>query len=356
MTRIYPVIMSGGAGSRLWPLSRNARPKQLLPLVTDKTMAQETVLRFSDDLFADPVFVCNEKHVDAITAQMADMSRSVDAIIVEPMGRNTAPCAVVAAAHVKARDPNALVLLVPADHHVTKVDAFVAAVRRAVPAANNGKLVTFGIAPDRPETGYGYIERAGEIHPGVFDVKAFKEKPDAQTANTYVESGRFSWNAGLFLFAPETLLEEGAVHAGDITDKACLAYSHARQDGTVMSLDAGHFSECPSDSIDYAIMEPTDKAAVVPCDIGWNDIGSYASLLGSKNQNADGNSVSGDVLLSEVSSSLIHSDGPTVAVVGLSNIAVIVSDGKVLVADLDASQDVKKIVNQLKASDRQDDL
>ena len=158
---------------------------------------------------------------------MSEMSCSVDAIIVEPVGRNTAPCAIVAAAHVKAQDPDALVLLVPADHHVTKIDAFVEAVRRAVPAAEGGKLVTFGITPDAPETGYGYIERAGEIHPGVFDVKAFKEKPDAQTAQTYVDSGLFSWNAGLFLFSPDVLMAEGQQHASEITQKAIEAYESA---------------------------------------------------------------------------------------------------------------------------------
>ena len=356
MTRIYPVIMSGGAGSRLWPLSRNARPKQLLPLVTDKTMVQETVLRFSGNLFADPVFVCNEKHVDAISEQMGALDRAVDAIIVEPMGRNTAPCAIVAAAHVKTRDPDALVLLVPADHHVTKVDAFVDAVKRAVPAAEDGKLVTFGITPDKPETGYGYIERGSETHPGVFDVKAFKEKPNTETAARYIASGDFSWNAGLFLFSPNTLLAEGRAHAAEITNQANRAYEAAVINEPVVTLDKAHFAACPSDSIDYAIMEPTQKAAVVPADIGWNDIGSYASLLTSKSRDENGNSISGDVLTADVTDALIQTDGPTVAVVGLSNVAVIVSDGKVLVADLSASQQVKDIVNQLKENGRTDDL
>ena len=356
MTRIYPVIMSGGAGSRLWPLSRNARPKQLLPLVTDKTMVQETVLRFSDNLFADPVFVCNEKHVEAISEQMDALGRAVDAIIVEPMGRNTAPCAIIAAAHVKTWDPDALVLLVPADHHVTKVDAFVDAVKRAVPAAEGGKLVTFGITPDKPETGYGYIERGGETHPGVFDVKAFKEKPTSETAAEYIASGDYSWNAGLFLFSPTTLLAEGHAYAAEITNQANRAYEAAAINGPVVTLDKAHFAACPSDSIDYAIMEPTQKAVVVPADIGWNDIGSYASLLTSKSRDENGNSILGDVLTADVTDALIHTDGPTVAVVGLSNVAVIVSDGKVLVADLSASQQVKDIVNQLKEKDRTDDL
>jgi len=353
--KILPVIMSGGAGSRLWPLSRSAMPKQLLPLLSDQTMVQETVARVSGDIFLPPVFVCNAAHTAAITAQMANIGQDVGAIIVEPIGRNTAPCAVAAAVHAKTIDGNPLVLLLPADHHVAKQEAFRAAINQAMNAALSGHLVTFGIMPDGPETGYGYIERGAALDDYAYHVNGFREKPDIETAQTYLSHGGYSWNAGIFLFAAETLLSEMSSHAPEIRRQAETAYHEADNKDGVIHLSQNAFSSCPSQSIDYAVMEPTDKAAIVPADIGWSDIGSYAALH-EMIKDKTGNAVSGDVLIHNVNGSLIDTDGPLVSVVGLDNVAVIIRDDQILVTALGACQNVKEIVNQLKTTGRKDDL
>mgnify|MGYP000005825719 CR=1 FL=1 len=360
MTRptIMPVIMSGGAGSRLWPLSRQAVPKQLLPLVTDKTMVQETVLRFTNSgmtaaTFDDPVFICNARHADAIQEQMNALGQTCGGIIVEPMGRNTAPCAVVAAAHALSLGDDTLVLLVPADHHVRDPKAFRAAIDKAVPAARNGQLVTFGIAPDRPETGYGYIQRGEDTNSGVFSVRAFKEKPDAATAKDYIAAGDYAWNAGIFLFSPKAFLSEVEKFEPTIRRHAERAYKDGVWENGCLALDAEAFAECPGQSIDYAVMETTDKATVVPCDIGWSDIGSFASLHEVRGGE---NILSGDVLTDNVSNCLIQTDGPLVSAVGVEGLSIIVHEGQILVAALDAAQDVKKIVETLKKKGRVDRL
>jgi len=350
--------MSGGAGSRLWPLSRQANPKQLLPLVTHETMIQETARRFEDDMFTDPVFICNALHVDAIQSQMADIGQSIDACIVEPVGRNTAPCAVVAACHGEKTGAD-LVMLVPADHHVKDPAAFQAAITKAIPAAKAGNLVTFGIAPDGPETGYGYIARGEALEAGVYKVDAFKEKPDAATAQQYLDDGGYDWNAGIFLFAPESFLSEAAAHAGDIAAQARKAYEQAEHQSNVINLHTDTFAACPSESIDYAVMEQTQKAAIVPCSIGWNDIGSYTSLQAARAEiknDGNGNAIIGPVMTEDSQNCLIQSDSLAVSVVGMSNVAVIVNDGEVMVVNLDAAQAVKKIVTRLKGSDEKSRL
>lgn len=353
--KIIPVILSGGAGSRLWPASRQAMPKQLLPLVTEQTMVQETAERLSGDLFHPPVFICNAAHAEPIRAQMAEINMPIGAIIVEPIGRNTAPCAVVAAIHSKVSDPEALILLAPADHHVTKPNAFRRSVAAAMTAAKNGCLVTFGISPDGPETGYGYIQQGELIAPGAFEVEAFKEKPDRETAQNYLDQGGYFWNAGIFLFSPETLLSEMEKFHPDIVSQASMAYENASLKSGEIDLETDSFAACPSESIDYAVMEPTDKAAVVPADIGWNDIGSFTSLHGLK-KGENGNAVKGDVIAYDTQNSLIETDGPLVTTVGVDGLAVIVKDGSILVAKLDAAQDVKKIVETLKSEKRTDKL
>ena len=350
MTKIIPVIMSGGAGSRLWPLSRNAAPKQLLPLISDQTMVQETVARFDDELFADPVFICNALHVEAITAQMAEVDRKIDALIVEPVGRNTAPCAVVAACHGAKMDDH-LVMLVPADHHVKDKAAFTAAIKKAVKSAKEGYLVTFGITPDAPETGYGYIAQGKSLASGVFKVDAFKEKPDAATAQTYLDSGNYAWNAGIFLFSPQSFLSEAHTHSADIAVAAEAAYAVASRAGVVVNLPKELFAACPSESIDYAVMEHTKKAAVVPCDIGWNDIGSFASLKTARAEidaDAAGNNVRGHVMIEASTDCLVESDSLPVSLVGMKDVAVIVKNGEIMVVNLNEAQSVKQIVEQLK--------
>ena len=353
--KIIPVIMSGGAGSRLWPASRQAMPKQLLPLVTEQTMVQETAERLSGDLFHPPVFICNAAHAAPIRQQMSEIDMSLGAIIVEPMGRNTAPCAVVAALHAKQSDPDALILLAPADHHVTKPEAFRRSVAAAISAAQKGCLVTFGIAPDGPETGYGYIQQGEATAPGAFEVKAFKEKPDRETAQGYLDEGGYFWNAGIFLFSPEALLSEMEKFHPEIVEQSTLAYQKATLKSGQIDLDDACFAACPSESIDYAVMEPTDMAAVVPADIGWNDIGSFTSLHALK-KGENGNAIKGDVIAYNTQNSLIETDGPLVTTVGMDGVAVIVKDGSVLVVKLDDAQDVKKIVETLKADQRTDKL
>lgn len=358
MQKIVPVIMSGGAGSRLWPLSRQANPKQLLSLVTEQTMVQETAERFTGERFTDPVFICNSLHVDAIAAQMSNINRKVDAFIVEPVGRNTAPCAVVAAVHAAKKD-GALVMLVPADHHVKKPESFRDAIERAIPAANDGYLVTFGITPDGPETGYGYIAQGDGLDSGVFKVDAFREKPDLETAKSYLAAGNYAWNAGIFLFSPETFLAEADAHAGDIARESRRAYDAASTTGNVVNLDKDIFAACPSESIDYAIMEHTTKAAVVPCEIGWNDIGSFTSLQAARAEiesDDHGNALKGLVMSEGSDGCLVSSDGLPVSIVGLSNVGVIVHEGEVLVVNLDESQAVKKIVTRLKEGGEKDRL
>jgi len=347
--------MSGGAGSRLWPASRKTMPKQLLPLVTDQTMVQETAERLSGDLFHPPVFICNAAHAAPIREQMNEIEQPVGAIIVEPMGRNTAPCAVVAALHAKQSDPEALILLAPADHHVTKPEAFRRSVAAALPAAQKGCLVTFGITPEGPETGYGYIEQGEAIAPGAFEVKAFKEKPDRETAQSYLDQGGYFWNAGIFLFSPEALLSEMKNFHPDIVEQSIKAYKEANLKSGQIDLDEASFAACPSESIDYAVMEPTDKAAVVPADIGWNDIGSFTSLHALK-KGESGNAMKGDVITYETTNSLIETDGPLVTTVGVDGLAIIVKDGSIMVAKLEAAQDVKKIVEALKAANLDDKL
>jgi mannose-1-phosphate guanylyltransferase/mannose-1-phosphate guanylyltransferase/mannose-6-phosphate isomerase len=353
--KIMPVIMSGGAGSRLWPASRAAAPKQLLELVTENTMVQDTALRVSGEHFTAPVFICNAAHSAAINAQMEEIGTPALAIITEPIGRNTAPAAVVAAQYAKGYSRKSgertLVLLLPADHHVTEPEAFRDAVNAAASAALSGHLVTFGITPDAPETGYGYIERGAAIDTRSFAVSAFREKPDVETAKRYLESGNFAWNAGIFLFSPETFLSEIERFEPELMQAAIAAFDAAKAEGSSLHLDRACFETCPSESIDYAVMEKTTKAAIVPCDIGWNDIGSFSALFGVT-QDETGMSVPDGTINIGSSGCLVHSDGPMVSLVGVKNLAVIVKDGAVLVVDMEHSQDVKKVVTELKSSGR----
>ncbi|MGB0907621.1 MAG: mannose-1-phosphate guanylyltransferase/mannose-6-phosphate isomerase [Maricaulaceae bacterium] len=348
---ILPVIMSGGAGSRLWPLSRIAMPKQLLPLVTDKTMVQETALRLSGSDFADPVFICNQTHAAPITQQMHEMKRDIGAIITEPAGRNTAPVAVIAALHAQSLGEDHLVLLAPADHHVTNPEAFREAVTAAIPAAMSGKLVTFGITPNYPETGYGYIQQGNSIGNDVYDVKAFREKPDAATAQAYVDSGEYAWNAGIFLYKPSGLLAEIETFEPDILRYASEALRLARREGLLVHLDKETFSNCPSQSIDYAIMEKTSHAAIVPCDIGWNDIGSFSALHELCKDGNDMATVEGVISVNS-QNCLVKTNGPRVSLVGVEGLAVIVQDDEVLVCSLEAAQKVKTVVETLKGANK----
>ena len=346
---ITPVIMSGGVGSRLWPLSREANPKQYRPLVTDRSMLAETVARVAreNDAVRQPVVICGADHCERVTKIAAP-----ETIITEPMGRNTAPVAIVASLHVGAREPDGMVLLLPADHHVRDVEAFWGAVERGRVAAEAGHLVTLGITPTGPETGFGYIRRGEQVADGVYRVAAFVEKPDEATARGYLDEGGYSWNAGIFLFRASDLLAEAERFVPDMLAKARAAYEAASRDGSAVHLDEALFSQVPSDSIDYAIMERTDRAAVVsPVEIGWDDIGSWsavADLAGA----TQGSASKGDVIMIDCEGTYARSEGPMVAAVGVKDVVVVAMEDTVLVIDKNRAQDVKAIIERLKSDGR----
>ena len=347
ISKIVPVILSGGAGSRLWPASRQAEPKQLLALVTDRSMIQETVARFDNEMFHPPVFICNASHEKMIRAQMAEIGVEIGAVIVEPMGRNTAPAAIVAALHALAVQEDALFLLAPADHHITKPDAFRRVVAAGAPVAGQGHLVTFGIKPDHAATGFGYIHKGSMLSPGSFFVDKFVEKPPQEVAEIYLQDGGYYWNSGIFLFHAQTLIDEMANYSPGVEAPAREAYERASVTNGTVHLDRESFAKCDDEPVDKAVMEHTAKAAIIPCDLGWHDIGSFRALYELK-ANDQGLALSGDVRLSHTTNALVETDGPSVAVVGMDNVAVIVKEGRVLVLNLDKAQNVKDIVVQLK--------
>ena len=348
--KIVPVILSGGAGSRLWPSSRLAAPKQMLPLVTDKTMIQETVLRFASDMYHDPVFICAAEHEPMIRQQMQDLNINIGGFLIEPFAKNTAAPAVVAALHALELEENALVLVVPADHHIERQGAFTRAVAACAPVAAHGHLMTFGITPEYAATGFGYIRKGETMSPGAFVVDSFVEKPPQDVAERYLESGEYYWNSGIFLFHAQTLLDEMDSFSPNVSGPAKAAYENADQSGDIWNLDAEFFAGCESAPVDKAVMEHTRKAGVVPCQLGWHDIGSFKALQELK-ADGQGLALSGNIRLSQTRDCIIETDGPLVAAVGVENLAIIVKDGAVLVLNLDKSQDVKEIVAQLKLED-----
>lgn len=356
MTKIVPVIMSGGSGTRLWPLSRKAHPKQLHALVTEQSMVQETVERVTgsagDYDFADSIIVLNESQHDLARLQLEALGVMPSHFVVEPMGRNTAPVAAVAAELVaQEHGDDALILLLPADHHIRKADAFHQAIAEAAKLAETGHIVTFGIMPDGPETGYGYICR-GEPVGGGYSVSAFTEKPDRDTAQAFLDDGRYYWNAGIFLFGVGSLRKEMDQHSPDVA-KACRAALAAAvtQDRQIV-LDADAFEACPSISFDYAVMEATAQAAVVPADIGWSDVGAWSALWEIGAKDPDGNVVRGDVDLVDVRSTYVFSAGQKVGVIGVEDLVIVATEDSVLVTHRAQCQDVKTIVNRLKDGGR----
>lgn len=351
--KIVPVILSGGSGTRLWPLSRAVLPKQLLPLVTDNTMLQETLTRLSS--WADvgnPIVVCGNDHRFLVAEQLRQIKLNPEAILLEPVARNTAPA--IAAAAIALKDKDVLMLVLPADHVITDVIAFEAAVRRASVAAEQGKLVTFGIEPTHAETGYGYIQSGDSTNTaeGCFEVARFVEKPDAATAQQYMEAGNFYWNSGMFLFKPAVFLSELQKYAPEMVSAVTQAVSQSYKDLDFVRLHEASFAESPSNSIDYAVMEKTKLAAVVPASMGWNDVGSWTALKEVQTQDANGNAIRGDVYLKDVNNTLVRAENRFVAAVGVEDLLIVETSDAVLVAHRDCAQDVKNIVDHLKASGR----
>ncbi|MDD2465724.1 MAG: mannose-1-phosphate guanylyltransferase/mannose-6-phosphate isomerase [Desulfobulbus sp.] len=347
---IQPIILAGGTGSRLWPLSRELYPKQVINLIGDLSLLQNTVQRMSllKDVL-DPIIVVGEEHRFLTKSQIADLDCfSHSQILLEPCGKNTAPAICGAAAYVagKGQEKNVLLVL-PADHLIQKIEAFAQAVEQAAALAMDGRIVTFGILPDHPETGYGYIAR-GQGN----EVECFVEKPDLATAKKYLASGRYFWNSGMFAFTAETILAEMEAHAPSIIEHMNNAVEKGIPDGVFFRFDSQEMGMCPSDSIDYAIMEKTQKASMVEADLGWSDIGSWRALWEVADKDQQGNASFGDVVLEDVHNSLIRSEHTLVASVGLRDTLVVETADAVLVAPMDRAQDVKRIVDRLKKEKR----
>ena len=343
---INPVILSGGSGTRLWPMSRSGRPKQLLSLTAAETMLQLTASRtFGIDGYARPLIVANGAHAEIIETQLAQAGVADPLLIFEPVARNTAP-AIALAALALPRD--ALMLVMPSDHVIADPDAFRAAIAKVAPVVADGWLATFGITPDAPETGYGYIRRGGEIVPGVHRVDRFVEKPDIATAESYLAEGCYSWNGGIFLFGAGAFLDALGLLAPEMLAACERAMAGGRRDGARIYPDALAFAGCPSESVDYAVMERADRVAVVPVEMGWSDVGSWDALHALAVRDADGNVHHGEVVAIDTSGCLIRSDGPLVAAVGIKDLIVIATADAVLILPRGSSQEVKRAVEALK--------
>jgi mannose-1-phosphate guanylyltransferase/mannose-6-phosphate isomerase len=349
---LTPVILSGGAGTRLWPLSRELHPKQLLALAGgDRTMLQDTAARVGGLPGLSPaLIVCNEAHRFLVAEQMRQSGGEAPQVLLEPVGRNTAP-AIALAAHAAIAHGDPLLLVLPADHVIRDVAAFQSAVRLALPAAEAGKLVTFGVVAHQPETGYGYIKRGAGPGP-LYPIERFVEKPDLATARQFVAAGDYFWNSGMFLFRASRYLEELQRHAPDIAAACARASAAGRRDLDFIRVDADLFAACRSDSIDYAVMEKTDSAVVVPLDAGWSDVGSWSSLHDAVEKDARGNVQRGDVLAEDTDGCFLYSQSRLVAAVGLKDHVVVETKDAVLVAPKDRVQDVKILAAKLKASGR----
>jgi mannose-1-phosphate guanylyltransferase/mannose-6-phosphate isomerase len=349
MSTITPVILSGGSGTRLWPLSRKAMPKQLLALVGERTLLQDTVMRTHGEAFGAPLVISNQEHRFLIVEQLRASGVADARIILEPIGRNTAPAAAVAALTVMEGDPDGLMLLMPSDHVVLDQAAFHRAVAVASKAAEAGALVTFGIQPSAPETGYGYIKGGAALAgaPGAFSIERFVEKPDLATAQSYLAAGDYFWNSGMFLFRASVFLKELERLQPRILSACRDSLKHAHRDLDFIRLGEPAFEACPSDSIDYAVMEHAASAAVVPVEMGWNDVGSWQSLWEIATRSEEGNVTQGDVVIERTRNCYIRSEGPLVAAVGVEDLVVVATKDAVLISQRAGSQDVKKIVEQL---------
>jgi len=349
-----PVILSGGSGSRLWPLSRGMYPKQLLPLIDpDLSMLQQTVKRTHGVAqMKSPIVVCNEEHRFMLGEQLQQIDVADAIILLEPEGRNTAPAIAIAAIQAQYASQDDVVVVMPADHVVQDVAAFQQAIVKAGELAQQGHMVTFGIVPQSPETGYGYIRAGAALSGGAYDVAEFKEKPSLEVAEQFLSSGDYYWNGGIFVFKASTYLSELKNYAPAIHKAAHAAMATAQSDLDFIRVDAQAFAQSPSESIDYAVMEQTSHAKVMPLDVGWSDVGSWSALWDVLDKDADGNVIQGDVLTLDTLNSHIVSETKLVTTVGVQDLVIVETDDAVLVAPKNRAQDVKSIVLQLKEQDR----
>jgi len=350
---MHPIILSGGTGSRLWPLSRPLYPKQFLRLHSDKTLFQETVLRLDGMDLLSPTIICNEEHRFIVAENMRTIDREYTDIILEPVGRNTAPAIATAAIMAIKQDENAILLVLSADHVIDDNKAFGNAVKQAGKIAEKGYLVTFGIKPSEPHTGYGYIEKGKAIDEGSYNLAAFKEKPDLQTAQSFVDSGDYLWNSGMFCFKASAYIEELKKNSPDIITHAKAAIEKSKDDLDFTRLDKDEFEKCEDISIDYAVMEKTDKGAVVALDSKWSDVGSWDSVWQVSKKDDDGNVCIGDIIAKSTKDCLIRAN-KLVCTIGLENMIIVDTQDALLVADKKYDQDVKAIVEDLKKANRKE--
>ena len=351
---MIPIILSGGSGSRLWPLSRAMRPKQFLSITEEQTLFQLTLKRLQGiEGISAPIIVANHEHRFLAAEQARAIDVHPSAILLEPFGRNTAPAIAAAALQARADDSDPVLLVLPSDHIFADTSAFHRAAMLGREAAEAGWLVTFGIVPDRPETGYGYL-KAGEptSTTGVTKLAQFVEKPDAATAQTYVNRGGYFWNSGMFMFRASVFLSELAIHQPEIMERMQQAFKSARRDLDFIRLDEESFAACPSDSVDYAVMEKTARAAMVPLDAGWNDVGAWPSVWQAQAKDDNGNAARGDVLIENSRNCYAHADHRLVSLLGVEDLFVIETSDAVLIGHKDHAQDVKKIVERLNANGR----
>ena len=351
--KVIPVILSGGVGSRLWPLSREFYAKQCLPLVDKEySLLQQTLLRTRSLEVADPIVVCNEVHRFLIAQQLQAIGVKKSSIVLEPKGRNTAPAIALAALEaMRSESDDALMLVLPADHVIRDLAAFESSIKQAVELAKEDVLVTFGVQPTRPETGYGYIRSAGN-----FSVAEFVEKPNLEKAKAYLASGDYLWNSGMFLFRAKAFLDELAVHRDDIFQAVNSAYQQRTEDLDFVRIDADLFAQCPEESIDFAVMEPTKKAKVVPYAGDWSDIGAWDALYNYADKDSDNNVLVGDVMSEGAQNCFIRSESRLIAAVGVQDLVIVETADAVLVMDKNNAQDVKKIVKRIKAEGREEHM
>lgn len=350
---LFPIIMAGGSGSRLWPLSRQLNPKQFLPLAdADFSMLQATIQRLAGLGAELPRLICNEQHRFLAAEQLRLLGLEKAGILLEPVGRNTAPAIALAALQACSEAQDPILLVLAADHLIKDVEAFQTCIQTALPLAQDGKLVTFGIVPTHAETGYGYIEQGIDVGIGGFKVSRFVEKPDLVTAQEYLANGSYFWNSGMFMFRASRYLEELETYRPDILAACRAALAGGSQDMHFTRVDEAAFAACPDDSVDYAVMEKTADAVMVPLDAGWSDIGSWTALWDVSDKDQQGNVFKGDVLNQQSRNTYVHADSRLVATVGLDDLVIVETKDAVLVAHKDHVQDVKKIVEQLKSGSR----
>lgn len=346
---IIPVILSGGAGTRLWPLSWGDHPKQFLPLVSNNTMIQETLLRLKDLDIGSPIVSCGEGHRFLVAQQLGEISDKKPTIILEPMAKNTAPAIAAACCAAIKQDKDAILVVLPSDHVIADVKTFQNAVMTAAKNAEKGSLVTFGIVPTFAATGYGYVKAAGAETDGAFTLEKFVEKPCLEKAQEYLASGEYAWNSGMFVFKASTFIEELKVHSPEMAKLSIESFEKAVIDSDFIRLDKDAFGQIKGDSIDYAVMEKTKLGKIVKLNAGWDDVGSWSALYDISEKDENKNAVKGDVIALDTKNSYIRGGKRTIATIGLDNVVVVDSDDSLLIARMDSIQDVKKVAEVMKA-------